>query len=171
MVPSFYLASSVCRSLQCLISALTQGDSGGLLFRFICSVVLWGGRNPANKYTCCVWRVLAVSWPHWVCTTHGLCFPSLHCSGFRLLCREHTLSCMHFSDLNNSGSGSRVFHKGVDSVGPVFCAVPWSEQLRRPGAWRAHSLQVQCVLSPPQSQLLGFQAHPFLVSYVSLLGS
>jgi len=32
-----------------------------------------------------------------------------------------------------------------------------SEQLRRPGAWRAHTPQVwQCVLSPPLSQLLSF---------------
>ena len=47
----FVLASSVCKSLQCLISALTQGGDGGHLFRFTCSVVLWGGRNTANKYT------------------------------------------------------------------------------------------------------------------------
>ena len=118
------MASSVCRSLQCLISALTQGDSGGLLFRFICSVVLWGGRNPANKYTCCVWRVLAVSWPHWVCTTHGLCFPSLHCSGFRLLCREWALGCVYFPGLSCSGLGSWVLRKGTDSVGPAFCPFP-----------------------------------------------
>ena len=48
VVPSV-LASSVCWSLQCLISALTQGGSGGHFFRLTCSVVLWGGRNPANK--------------------------------------------------------------------------------------------------------------------------
>ena len=46
----FILASSVCKSLQCLISALTQGGEGGHLFRLTCSVVLWGGRNTANKY-------------------------------------------------------------------------------------------------------------------------
>ena len=43
------LASSVCWSLQCLISALTQGGGGGHFFRFTCSVLLWGGRNTANK--------------------------------------------------------------------------------------------------------------------------
>ena len=47
-VPSV-LASSVCWSLQCLISALTQGGGGGHFFRLTCSVVLWGGRNTANK--------------------------------------------------------------------------------------------------------------------------
>ena len=119
-----------------------------------------------------VWGVFAVSRPHWVCPcSRRLCFPSLHCSGFRLLCREWTLSCMHFSDLSHSGSGSRVLHKGTELVGPSFYAVPWSKQLRRPGAWRAHSLQVHCVLSPPWYQLLGFQARPSPLCHVSLLGS
>ena len=48
--PLFILASSVCRSLQCLISALIQGGEGGHLFRLTCSVVLWVVRNTANKY-------------------------------------------------------------------------------------------------------------------------
>ena len=48
----------------------------------------------------------------------------LHCSGFRLLYRERALSCMHFSGLNHSGSGSWVLHKGSDLVGPAFCALP-----------------------------------------------
>ena len=47
-VPSV-LASSVCWSLQCLISALTQGGGGGHFFRLSCSVALWGGRDAANK--------------------------------------------------------------------------------------------------------------------------
>ena len=41
--------ASVCWSLQCLISALTQGGGGGHFFRLTCSVVLWGGRDTANK--------------------------------------------------------------------------------------------------------------------------
>ena len=36
--PLFVLASSVCWSLQCLH-----------FFRLTCSVMLWGGRNTANK--------------------------------------------------------------------------------------------------------------------------
>ena len=63
----FILASFVCKSLQYLTSALTQGAEGGHLFRLTCSVVLWGGRNTANKYHWHVWGVLAVSGPHWVC--------------------------------------------------------------------------------------------------------
>ena len=46
----FILTSSVCKSLQCLIFALTQGAKGGHLFRLTCSVVLWGGRDTANEY-------------------------------------------------------------------------------------------------------------------------
>ena len=49
---------------------------------------------------------------------------------------------MHFPSLSHSGSVSRVFHKGAYLVGPVFCALPRSEQLRQQGAWRAHSPQV-----------------------------
>ena len=51
---SLCLTSSVCWSLQCLISVLTQGVSGGhffiyVFFRLPCSVALWGGRDTANK--------------------------------------------------------------------------------------------------------------------------
>ena len=89
--PLFILASSVCKSLHSLISALTQGGGGGHLFRLTCSAVLWGGRNTANITG--VWGVLAVSGPHWVCS-HSLrvCFPGLHGSGFRLLCSGSVLS-------------------------------------------------------------------------------
>ena len=51
--------------------------------------MLWGGRNTANKYHWHVWGVLAVFWPHWVCPcSWRVCFPSLHCSGSRLLFGE-----------------------------------------------------------------------------------
>ena len=62
----FILVSSVCKSLQCLISTLTQRSEGGHLFRLTCSVVLRGGRNIANKHHWCVWGVLVVTGPHWV---------------------------------------------------------------------------------------------------------
>ena len=57
----------VCKSLWCLISTPTQGGQGGHLFRLTCSVVVWGGKNTANKYCWCVWEVLAVYGPHWIC--------------------------------------------------------------------------------------------------------
>ena len=51
-------------------------------------------------------------------------------------CLKWALSCVHFPGLSRSGSGSRVLHKGTDSVGCAFCALPRFEQLRQPGAWR-----------------------------------
>ena len=58
----------------------------------------------------------------------------------------HALSCMDFPDLRHSGSGSWVLHKAQAQLGlrfvPMFCALPRSEQLRRPGAWQVHSSQV-----------------------------
>ena len=53
-------------------------------------------------------------------------------------CLRQALGCVHFPGLSCSGSGSWVLHKGTDSVGPAFCALPRSMELRRPGAWRAH---------------------------------
>ena len=67
----FVLASSVCKPLQCVISPLTQGAGGGHLFMLTCSVVLWGGRDTANKYHWHVWGVLTVDGPHWVCHNPG----------------------------------------------------------------------------------------------------
>ena len=40
------------------------------------------------------------------------------------------LGCMHLLGLSHSGSGTWVVLRGADSVGPAFCALPWSEQLR-----------------------------------------
>ena len=88
------------------------------------------------------------------------CVPSQSiCLGSRLLCRElrRALGCVHFPGLSRSCSGSRVLHRGADWVGPAFCALPRSEQLRRPGAWVAWSPPVEgCDLSPPPSLLLCF---------------
>ena len=66
------------------------------------------------------------------------------------------LGRMHFPSLSCSDSGSQLFHKGTDSVGPAFCGLPMSRssgdqvlgESTVPGVW--------CILSPPCSQLLGF---------------
>ena len=72
-------------------------------------------------------------------------------------CLKRALGYTHFPGLSCSGSGSRVLHKGTDSVGPAFCALPRSEQLRQPGAWQAQSPPgAGCVLSTPPSQPLSF---------------
>ena len=110
-------------------------------FRLTCSVVLWGWRDTANKYRWHVWGVLVEYGPHWVC-------PSSRwrvLSGSTLLrlqgalqgnCPKRTLPFVHFLGL--SCSSSWVLCKGTDSAGHAFCALPKSEQLRRPGVWPAH---------------------------------
>ena len=163
----FILASSVCKSLQCLTSALTQGGKSGHLFRLTCSIVLRGGRNTANKYHWHVWGVLTLSGPHWVCPhSRCLCFPCLHCSGFRLLCREQALGCMHFS-----GSGSQVFHKSTDSVGPAF--VPFHDPSSSGDQVLGEHTVLMCGASYhlPSSRRLVSQARPSPVGGVPFLGS
>ena len=126
--PLFVLPSSVCWSLQCLISTLTQGGSGNHFFRLPFSVVLWGGRDAANKYH---WHVLSVSRPHWVCPhSQRVCFPCLHCLGSRLLCRE------------------------LSQAGPGLYALPRSKSLgfRYSGTPQRRRLCWACVLCPSQVQ-------------------
>ena len=93
-------------------------------------------------------------------------------------CLKQALGFVHFPGLSHSGSGSQVLHKGEDSVGPVFCALPRSEQLRRPGAWQVHSPPgrgggLHLITSPvPAAQFSGCTAGaPSQVCRVSLLGS
>ena len=56
-------------------------------------------------------------------------------------CPRQALGFMDFLGLKCSVSGSWVLHKGTDSVGPAFCVLPTSEQLRRPGAQCARHLR------------------------------
>ena len=122
-VPS--VLASVCWSLQCLISTLTQGGGGGHFFRLTCSVTLWGGRDAANKKH---WRVLIVSQPHWACPCSWCVHPpdytaqALGWSAGNNL--RPALGCMHLPGLSRSGSGTRIVLRGTDSVGPAFCALP-----------------------------------------------
>ena len=116
MVPFVYLAS-VCRSHQCLISALTQAGGGGLPFRFACSVVLWGGRGTADKYHWPVWGALAVFRPHWVCPHSRVC-------AFRVYSAQAPGCSIGGVPCVACGSSLRVFHKSADSVVPEFCAFP-----------------------------------------------
>ena len=79
--------------------------------------------------------LLAVYGPHWVCpSSWHMCFTGLQCSGSRLLCRGTVQSGSGFRELPRFLNTSQ----DTDSVGPGFCALPRSKQLRRPGAWQAH---------------------------------
>ena len=168
-VPFVYLVS-VCRSLQCLIPALTQVVRGGPLFRFTCSVVLWGGKGTADKYHWSVWGALAVFQPHWVCPhSQHVCFPCLHCSGSRFLSRERALSCVHFPGLSRSGSGFPVLHKDTDSVGSEFCAFPTRAAQAARSLMSALSLGAVCLI--PSAVPVSVSTCLSPVHLVSLLGS
>ena len=128
----------LCKSLQCLSSALIQGGEGGHLFRLTSSVE---HLNTSNKYHWHVWGVLTVYGPYWVCPSSQLRVLS-QSTLLRLqvalqgYCSKWALHFVHFPGLNCSGSRSAswVLRKGTDEVGHAFCALPRSRQLRRPGA-------------------------------------
>ena len=124
------------------------------MFRFTCSVVLWGGRGAADKCHWHVWGALAVFWPHWVCPAHGVCFPRLHCSGSRLLSRERALGCMHLPDLSCSDSGFLLRFRFSGT--PQRCRLGWACVLSLPcpssSGSQEHSPRVQCAFSPLRSQ-------------------
>ena len=49
-------------------------------------------------------------------------------------CPKRALGFVHFPGLSCSGLGFQILHKGTNSVGHAFCALPRSEQLRQPDA-------------------------------------
>ena len=123
--------ASVCWSLQCLISALTQGGGGGHFFRLTCSVRCGeGGMLQTNNTDMCLQCLSHTRFApaHSVCAFPVYIAQALGSSARNFL--RLALSCMHFPGLSHSGSGTQIVHKGADSVGPAFCALPRSEQLR-----------------------------------------
>ena len=90
VVPSslFILASSLCRSLQCIISALTQGAKVitylGLLVQLCC-----GDRGTLQRNTAGVCEECSQFMDHTrFATAQGrVRFPGLHCSGSRVSCK------------------------------------------------------------------------------------
>ena len=132
--PLLYFDFFFCKSLQCLISTLTQGGGDGHFFRLTCSVVLWGGRNTANKYHWRVWGVLAVSGPHWVC--HPPTRPAHSVCAF----------WVYTAQVPGCSAGE------LSKVGPGLHALPRSTPLRFrfSGTPQRHSLDWACALCPSQ---------------------
>ena len=130
----FILASSVCKSLQCLISTLTQGAKVvtylGSLVQLCCGE---GGTLQTNIAGMCGECLQCFNRTGFV-PAHGVCAfrvytsQALCCSAGNCLCQA--LGCVHFPGLSCSVSGSWVIHKGADSVGLAFCALPTSEKIR-----------------------------------------
>ena len=157
-----YFGSSFCKSLQCLISALTQGGKGGHLFRLTCSVVLRGGRNIANKYHWCVWGVLVVTGPHWVCSrSPRVC---------AFLVKTAQAPGCSAGELSKAGPGLHALPRPKllrfrFSGTPHRHSLGWAYVLCPSQVWVAQATRCLtstvspgggCVLSPPQSQPLGF---------------
>ena len=128
--------------------------------RLTCSVVLWGGRNTANKYHWRVWGVLTVSRPHWVYPcSRRVCFPCPHCLASKLLCWELPEAGPGLYALPRS-KPLRFRFLGIPQRHRLsWASVLCPSQVRAAQATRclssAHSL-CRCVLSSPLSQLLGF---------------
>ena len=86
--------------------------------------------------------------PHGTCSLPAHTAQALGCSAWYHPCPA--LGCLHLPGPSHSGSGTRVVLRGTDLVGPAFCALPRSEQLRWWGVWWARFLRL--IASPP----LGF---------------
>ena len=117
-VPSV-IASSVCWSLQCLVSTLTQRGRWRTFFlRLTCSVELRGGREG-----CCKQITLAcarsVSATLGLPPVHGACsLPAHAAQALGCSAGNHpwpALGCLHFPGPSRSGSGTRVVLRGADS--------------------------------------------------------
>ena len=156
--------ASVCWSLQCLISTLTQVGGGGLLFRFACSVVLWGGRDAADKCHWPVWgRTRSVPATLGLPPLAGMCaFPVY--TALAPGCSIGNGPCVA------CGSSFRVLHKSADSAGPVFCAFPG---LNSSGSQELDECTLPGCSAPYllRGSSLSFRARAGLVHLVSVLGS
>ena len=73
-------------------------------------------------------QCLSHTGPHSVCALPAHTAQALGCSTGN--CPSPALGGMHLPGLSRSGSGTQVVLRCADSVGPVYCALPSSEQLR-----------------------------------------
>ena len=111
----FILASSVSRSLKCLISTLTRGGRGGPFFRLTCSVVMWSVGTCRQVAPACVgsarsgWIALGFTPPRAACPSQAHTALAPGCSASALA-----------------------------RVGPLFHTLPGPELLRLLGAPRGH---------------------------------
>ena len=154
----FILAFSVSRCLQCLVSTLTQGGRGGHLFGLTCSVVLWEGRDTANKRHWCVWGILVADGPHWVCHSWRQCV----LPGSTLLRLQGAVQatvprgpCVSCTSQVWAAQVLGCPVRAQTWMGCVFRALPRSKQLRRPGAWQQGRLRwAMCPIHLPSSWCL-----------------
>ena len=140
----FVLASSVCKSLQCLISALTQGGEGGHLLGSLVQLRCGEGRTLQTDITGMCGECSQCLGNTGFAPTHGVC-------AF-LVCTVQAPGCSA-GKLSKAGSGLH--------------ALPRSELLRFRflGTPQRHRLSWVCVLCP--SQVPAEQVTRCLVSALS----
>ena len=155
VVPSV-IASSVCWSLQCLVSTLTQRGWWRtlLFFRLTCSVTLWGGREG-----CCKEITLACAYSAsatlGLLPTHSACsLPAHTAQALGCSAGNHpwpALGCLHLPGPSRSGSGTRVVLRGADSwLGLRFVPFPDPSS----SGDEVFGARDCCDLSPPRCSVL-----------------
>ena len=129
-VPS--VIASVCWSLQCLVSALTQRARWRTLFFFFFFLGLLvqsrcgeGGTLQTNNTGVCSQCLSHTG----SAPTHGACsLPAHTAQALGCFTRNHlrpALGCLHLPGLSRSGSGTRVLLRGADSwLGLRFVPFP-----------------------------------------------
>ena len=116
MVSFVYLAS-VCWSLQCLISTLTQAGGGGLLLRLTLFSPAAGREGRCRQMSlACVGSARSAP------ATLGL--PRPRVCAFPVYTAQAPGCSIGSGPCVACGSSFRVLHKSTDSVGPAFCAFP-----------------------------------------------
>ena len=149
------LASSVCWTLQCLVSALTQrGRWRTLFFFFLGSLVQShcgeGGTLQTNNTGVCSQCLSHTG----LAPTQGACILPAH-TAQALGCstRNHpwpALGCLHLPGPSHSGSGTQVVLRGADSVGSAFCVLPRSSS----SGDEVFGGRQCCDLSPPRHSVI-----------------
>ena len=130
MLPSslFILASSVCKSLQYLTSALIHWVKVVIYLGSLVQLCCGDGGTLQTNITGICGKCSQCLDHTGFSPAYGMCaFPvyisqTLGCSAGN--CLMWALVCLHFPGLSRSDSGSLILHKGADFVGPAFCTVP-----------------------------------------------
>ena len=156
VVPSV-IASSVCWSLQCLVSTLTQRGWWRTLFfffRLTCSAVLRGGREGCCKQitlACARSASATLGLPPILsaCSLPAHAAQALGCSA-----GNHpwlALGCLNFPGPSCSGSGTRVVLRGADSwLGLRFVPFPDPNS----SGDEVFGARDCCALSPPRRSVI-----------------
>ena len=133
-----FQGGSLCFSFFCLLVSSVSDfcpDTGGrwwtlFLGSFVQSCCGEGGTLQTNNTGMCLQCLGHTGFApaHGVCTLPAHTAQALGCSARNR--PRPALGCMHLPGLSCSGSATWVVLRGTDSIGPAFCALPRSEQLR-----------------------------------------